>query len=224
MREQWGAGTLFATDGHRRLGEYISTYYFAEVLGGLLEDDDVLCSGASGLATEIFLLSVPLWPGREVICNWSLGAMGYGIPTAIGACVGSGRRRTICVDGDGGFQVNVQELATIGGLGLPIKMFVFNNVGYASMRASQQRWFGHTYGTDRTNGLHLPDLEAVTTGYGLPFARLDGWQDLRRQVMAVLDSHGPIICEIPSPPFETRPPHQTSGSGWSPTTKFRGEQ
>jgi acetolactate synthase-1/2/3 large subunit len=187
----------------------------------LVEEDDVLCSGTSGLATEIFLLTVPLAPGRDVICNWSLGAMGYGIPTAIGACVGSGRRRTICADGDGGFQVNIQELATIRGLDLPITMFVFNNVGYASMRASQQRWFGREFGTDEASGLHLPDLGAVVRGYGLPFSNLNGWCDLNDQVAAVLSIPGPMVCGVPSPPLEDRPAHQANASHWSPTTKFR---
>ncbi len=66
-----------------------------------------------------------------------LGAMGFAIPASIGVCLGSGGKKTICVDGDGGFQLNIQELATIAHLNLPIKFFVLNNDGYASIRATQ---------------------------------------------------------------------------------------
>ena len=87
--------------------------------------------------------------------------MGLCQPAAIGACLAGGGRRTICVDGDGGFQINIQELETVRRLGLPIKFFVINNGGYASIRASQQGYFGRLTGADATSGLTLPDMEKI---------------------------------------------------------------
>src|ERR1051325_6559859 len=78
-------------------------------------------------------------------------------PAAIGACLASGRKPTICVDGDGGFQMNIQELETVRRLNLPIKFFVMNNDGYASIRTSQKNYFGKLTGADATSGLTLPD-------------------------------------------------------------------
>jgi thiamine pyrophosphate-dependent acetolactate synthase large subunit-like protein len=68
--------------------------------------------------------------------------MGFGLPASIGVCLAGGRQRTICVDGDGGFQFNIQELETVARMDLPIKFFVLNNGGYASIRASQTNYFG----------------------------------------------------------------------------------
>lgn len=197
-------------DLHRRPGERVSTYHFADVLSGLLEDDDVLAPCSSGLAIEIFLLAVRLRTGQRAIFTTALGAMGYGPPTAIGACIASGRRRTVCVDGDGGFQLNAQELETIRRLALPVKLFVLENGGYASIRASQQRWFGRVVGADESSGLTLPRLDRLAHAYGLPFVRVDGRSPLAPQLRAVLDSDGPVLCEVPTPFDERREPAQVS--------------
>ncbi len=195
---------------HRVRSSLISTYHFADVLSGLVADDDVLAPCSSGLAIEIFLLAMRLRTGQREIFNPAWGAMGYGPPVAIGACLGSGGRRTVAVDGDGGLQLNAQELETIRRLDLPVKLFVLSNDGYASIRASQTRWFGRRVGADAASGLTLPPLEALATAYGLPFTRLDGTQDLASQVRAVLQSDGPIVCDVPTPPDEPRGPGMVS--------------
>ncbi len=195
---------------HRARGGRVSTYHFADVLSDLLGDDDVLAPCSSGLAIEIFLLALRLRTGQRAVFTTALGAMGYGPPAAIGACIASGRRRTICVDGDGGFQLNVQELETIRRLALPVKMFVLENGGYASIRASQQRWFGRLVGADASSGVTLPPVEGLAHAYGLPFVRIDGHEPLEPQLRAVLDAPGPVVCEVPSPPDERREPAQVS--------------
>lgn len=217
MRDNWGlTAPLEITDEHRKPGEFVSTLHFAEVLAHNLQPDTVLTTGCSGLAVEIFQLAIPLPPERDIVCSWSLGSMGFGIPTAIGACIASGRKSTIGVEGEAGLQLNVQELATIRALGLPIKMFVLNNQGMASMRVSQERWFGRTFGADDDSGMWLPNLADVAAAYDLPFVGLDGWGDVERQVRDVLNDYEAVICEVPSPPNEQRPSQQQRNSGWSP--------
>jgi acetolactate synthase-1/2/3 large subunit len=135
--------------------------------------------------------------------------MGFALPAAIGAAVASGRR-TICVDGDGGFQMNIQELATVERLRLPIKFFVANNDGYASIRASQNNYFKQLVGADRSSGMTLPDLGAVARAYGLPFVRIADKADLNRQIRTVLDMDGPVVCEVLVAPNEDRIPRAAS--------------
>jgi acetolactate synthase-1/2/3 large subunit len=206
----WHHAYPVVTDEHRAPAERISTYRFADVLSDVLGADDVLAPCSSGLGLEIFLLALRLHTGQRAVYTTALGAMGYGPPAAIGACLGSGGRRTICVDGDGGLQLNIQELETIRRLDLPVKLFVLANDGYASIRASQQRWFGRLAGADATSGVTLPPLDAVATAYGLPFVRLDGAAPLAAQLQAVLDAPGPIVCEVPTPREEPRQPSQIS--------------
>ena len=206
----WRTRYPVVTDEHRALGDRVSTYHLADVLSDLLAADDVLAPCSSGLGLEIFLLALRLHTGQRATYTTALGAMGYGPPAAVGACLGSGGRRTICVDGDGGLQLNVQELETIRRLGLPIKLLVLANDGYASIRSSQQRWFGRLAGADESSGVTLPPLRALAAAYGLPYVLIDGHVPLAPQLQAVLDMPGPVLCEVPSPPEEARQPVQVS--------------
>ena len=117
---------------HRKWGDRVSVYYLSEVLSEELSGDDLFVSGSSGSAVELFLLAFKVKEGHAVsFTHEGSGAMGYGLPASIGACLAANRRRTICVDGDGGFQMNIQELETVKRLNLPIKFFVVNNEGYS---------------------------------------------------------------------------------------------
>jgi acetolactate synthase-1/2/3 large subunit len=195
---------------HRNGVGELSAYHFSEVLSEQLSGTDIVAPGSSGFASEIFLLVFKAKQGQRVFHNRGTGAMGFGLPGSIGACLGSGRKRTICVDGDGGFQMNIQELATVAALELPIKFFVLNNGGYASIRASQRVYFNRLVGADATSGLHLPDLRAVATAYGVPFAKIESSRQLEDQVHEVLDRHGPVVCEVVVKQDESREPRVSS--------------
>src|SRR5207248_1628270 len=123
------------------------------------------------------------FPRTPVCAAAGLGSMGNAVPGSIGVCLAGGRRRTVCVDGDGGFQFNIQELETIARLNLPIKFFVLNNDGYASIRASQTNFFGSPHvGCDSRTGLTVPDLVKVAAAYGLGTARIASQANLRDDV------------------------------------------
>ena len=208
--QRWKADYPVVLPEHRLTGPTVSTYHLADVLSQLVTADDVVVPGSSGLGIEIFQLALRLHTGQRVISTTALGSMGYGPPTGVGACIASGGRRTICVDGDGGLQLNVQELETIRRLDLPVKLFILCNDGYASIRASQERWFGRLVGADASSGMTLPALSGVAAAYGLPFVRLEGEAPLEAQVRAAIDTPGPVIIEVPSPAFERREPVQRS--------------
>jgi acetolactate synthase-1/2/3 large subunit len=196
---------------HRKTEGRVSIYHLAEVIGRETKPSDVLISGSSGAGIEIFLLACPTRTGQRIFHTAGLGAMGYGIPSSIGACLARGRQHTVCVDGDGGFQFNIQELETIARLGLPIKFFVLNNNGYASIRASQTNYFGRaSIGADPATGVTLPDLSKVAAAYGLTTAVIADQSDLKRQVRAILDEPGPVVCDVHVIPDETRAPRLSS--------------
>ncbi len=174
----------------------VSTYVLAEVLSDELTGDDIIVSGSSGAGIEIFLLAFKAKAGQRIFLTTALGAMGFGPSASIGACLASGRKRTVCVDGDGGLQLNIQEFETIARLNLPIKLFVLNNQGYSSIRTSQMRYFGRLTGADASSGMTLPSLEKVAAAYGLPTAHIADQSDLKRQVKDVLESPGPVVCEV----------------------------
>ncbi len=206
----WKARYPLVLPEHRAAG-LVSLYHLAEVIGQEVGPNDRVVSGSSGSAIEVFLLAYRARKGRRVFHTAGLGAMGYGIPASIGVCLGSGKKKTICVDGDGGLQLNIQELATIAHLQLPIKLFVLNNQGYASIRASQTNYFGGpNIGCSPETGVSIPDYRKVARAYGLKTAIIEDQSDLRTAVGKVLRSRGPVLCDVHIIPDEIRAPRVTS--------------
>jgi acetolactate synthase-1/2/3 large subunit len=208
--QQWKKIYPVVLPEHRQSNDKVSIYYLTEILSEELQSDDLVVPGSSGFGVEIFLLAFKVKKGQRVFNTTALGAMGFGIPAAIGACLASGKKRTICVDGDGGFQLNIQELETLHRLHLPIKFFVLNNNGYASIRAMQNRYFGKRMGSDADSGMTLPDLVKVATAYNLTACRINDQVDLRAQVKRVLEMPGPVICDVLMRPDEPRAPSLSS--------------
>lgn len=198
---------------YRQPSDYVNTYVFTEALSEALAEGDQIIPGSSGAALDTFWLSVRLKRGQRAVATGGLGSMGYGLPASIGGCLGSGARRTVSVDGDGGFVMNIQELEVARRLQLPIKYFVLNNNGYASIRASQGGYFKQTIGCDPTSGLTLPDISALAAAFGLSVRRIDGKSDLRQAIDEALAISGPVLCEVMVEPDQAIGPRITSKIG-----------
>jgi acetolactate synthase I/II/III large subunit len=206
----WKNKYPIVTAEHRAPGP-VSVYHLAEVICAETDANDLMVSGSSGSAIEIFLFAAPTRTGQRVYHTAGLGSMGFGLPASIGVCLAGGRRRTICVDGDGGFQFNIQELETVARLNLPIKFFVLNNNGYASIRASQASFFGApSIGCDAETGLTLPDLSKIAAAFGLQSAVIEDQSDLAASVRRVLAMPGPVVCDVRVLADEARAPRMTS--------------
>jgi len=207
----WKTRYPVVTDEHRKPEGRVSIYYLAEVIGRETKADDRLVSGSSGSGIEIFLLACPTRTGQRIYHTAGLGSMGFGLPASIAVCLAGGTHRTICVDGDGGFQFNIQELETVARLNLPIKFFVLNNDGYASIRASQSNYFGQaSIGCDARTGLTVPDISKVAGAYGLRTAVIKDQRNLREDVRRVLNAPGPVVCDVHVIPDEVRAPRLSS--------------
>jgi acetolactate synthase-1/2/3 large subunit len=123
--------------------------------------------------------------------------MGYGLPAAIGACMGAGGKPILAVESDGSLQLNVQELATLSAQKLPVCLFVMNNGGYASIRNTQRNYFSGRYlGSDAASGLGQPDLKALAAGYGVGYARIDDAADLAAQLERVMELPRPCLIDV----------------------------
>src|SRR5207302_2792937 len=174
---------------------FVSTYVLIDVLSDELSEGDVIVPGSSGPCSEISMQAFRVKAGQRVLNSNSLGAMGTGLPASIGACLASGRKRTICVNGDGGFQLNIQELETLRRLNLPIKYFVLCNGGYASIMATQRNYFqGRYVGSEPSSHLTLPNVLRVAEAYGIATAHLGSHQGIREKVREVMEHEGPIVC------------------------------
>jgi acetolactate synthase-1/2/3 large subunit len=150
-------------------GERMNHYAFCDVLSRSLKPNTNVITGSSGLAVEVFYTTFQNREGQRLFLTSGLGAMGYGVAAAIGACVGAGRKPTYCIESDGSLMMNIQELATLRAQSLPITVVVMNNGGYASIRNTQRNYFDSRFiGTDRESGLLIPDLVAIAQSFGLP--------------------------------------------------------
>ncbi|HEV2448507.1 MAG TPA: thiamine pyrophosphate-dependent enzyme, partial [Candidatus Sulfopaludibacter sp.] len=207
----WKTRYPVVLDEHRQAEGPVSIFHLAEAISRESTPEDLMISGSSGSGIEIFLFACPARTGQRIYHTAGLGSMGNGLPGSIGVCLAGGRRRTICVDGDGGFQFNIQELATVRHLNLPIKYFVLNNGGYASIRASQTNFFGGPQiGCDDGTGVMVPNLCRIASSYGIAPARIASNERLREQVRGVLEMPGPVICDVQVIPDEVRGPRLSS--------------
>lgn len=192
---------------HKNEKNYVSAYYFIGELCRLLRSDDVIVPESSGGAGEITYQAFQLKMGQKMKNAAGLGSMGFGLPYAIGSCIANNRRRTILINGDGAFQLNIQELETLHRLGLPIKIFIWSNDGYASIRSMQRNNFGgHYVASDEESGLTMPDICKVAEAYGFRTCRIGNHEELDRMLPEIMEDDRPILCELKVLPEETVSP------------------
>lgn len=175
----------------------ISHYHFTDRLSAAIPPDTLIATGSSGLGIEAFYTVFRNKPGQRVFLTSGLGAMGYGLAAAIGACLGNGSKPMVAVESDGSLMLNLQELATLKGLNLPIRLFILDNQGYASIRNTQRNYFqGRYIATGPEGGLHLPDITAMAEALGLPVMRIEDAADLAAGIAEVLAHPGPMLCDV----------------------------
>jgi acetolactate synthase-1/2/3 large subunit len=187
--------------------EHVNNYVFIDALSDVLPENSLLIPGSSGGCSEVTMQAFRVKRGTRVFNSEGLGPMGFGIAAAIGGCIASGHRETVCIDGDGGFIMNIQELQVVRRLNLPIKFFVLNNNGYVSIRNTQNKHFdGHLVASGETSGLTLPSLEKNAETYGIPYRRIATVENIHDQLFWALHQPGPLICEIMLPPTHVTAP------------------
>lgn len=189
----------------------VSVYALVDVLSELMDDGDVLMPGSSGACSEVTMQAFQMRKAVRVFNSEGLGSMGFGIPGALGACLAADLGLTVCIDGDGGFWMNIQDLETVRRLNLPIKFFVLNNGGYGSIRSTQVSHFGgHLVAADATSGLTLPDVRTICGGFGVEVSRLECQADMRATVRRILAAPGPHVCEVMVSPRQATAPRLSS--------------
>ncbi len=189
----------------------VNTYCLLETISKYMTSDDVYVSGSSGSCIDISMQTFRVKKGQRVFCTKGLASMGYGLPSTIGACLASGKKKTVGVNGDGGFVMNIQELETIRRLNLPIKLFVLSNGGYGAIKATQTNIFaGHLVACNEDSGLSLPHIARIASAYGLKSMVIENNGELDEKVKEALDYDGPVIVEVHTPIGLTATPKQVS--------------
>ncbi len=176
----------------KKLNPYVFTKKFTEQLK---EDDAIICG--NGSACVITFQTAVIKQGQRLFTNSGCAAMGYGFPAALGACIARDNQRTVCIDGDGSFMMNVQELQTVRYHNLNLKIFIINNNGYHSIRQTQNNLFKPPLvGVCDGNGISFPDFEKVAYAFDIPYFKVSNVLDVTNIPKRVLGANGPVICEV----------------------------
>lgn len=132
---------------------------------------------------------------QRALISGGMGSMGFALPAAVGACLASGGAETIVVAGDGGFQMNIQELQTVVHHGLPLKMVVMNNRSLGMVRQFQETYFdGRLQST--VIGYSAPDFVRIAKAYGIPGAKVRTERGARAAVRRMYEAKGPFLLEV----------------------------
>ncbi len=174
----------------------INPYVFIDRFSKVLAEDDAVICG-NGSACVITFQGMHVKSETRLFTNSGCAAMGYGFPAALGCAVARGDKRTICVDGDGSFQMNIQEMQTVIYNNMNLKTFIINNNGYHSIRQSQTARFNPPLvGVCDGNGLSFPDLSKLAPAYGMRYVKIENRDEIESKVKEALDGNDPVLCEV----------------------------
>jgi acetolactate synthase-1/2/3 large subunit len=176
--------------------ERVNPYCFIDVLNRHLPEGQITVTGNGSACVCLFQAGV-VKKGQRMYTNSGSATMGYDLPGAIGACIASGRKKIVCLAGDGSMQMNLQELQTIAHHRLPIKIFVLNNDGYHSMRQTIGNFFGGLkVGYDPESGVSFPEVERLAYAYRIPYRRCSTHGELDSAIAEALRGDSPFLCEV----------------------------
>ncbi len=176
---------------------YVSLYRLFDAISDEMTGDDIYQFTSSGTSVDIGMKVLRFKKGQRAFLNKSMAAMGYDIPACVGSCIGSGKKRVICVTGDGSAAMNIQELEVIKRLDLPVKIFIADNSGYSMIWHSQNGNFkGHLTGCTVDSGLTLPDLKKVAESFGIKGMELSDEKELGAAVREAFEYNGPVVCVV----------------------------
>ena len=174
----------------------INSYVFIDKLSDLLKKDDVVVTdmGLSFVGTH---QAFRVKKGQKLFTNSGHAPMGWGLPAAVGAYYASKRKRIICITGEGGLQMNIQEFATIMHNKIPIKTFIYNNGGYLTIKQTQQLGFSNRImGSNSKTGLSFPNYQKVAESHKIKYIKVKNITDLNKNLKNILSGSYPVICEL----------------------------
>ncbi|MEG1292553.1 MAG: thiamine pyrophosphate-binding protein, partial [Lachnospiraceae bacterium] len=177
--------------------EGVNLYSVTEEISKYCEEKDTIVISSTSRCNTAGHIAFRHKKGQKTISSMGMGSMGFALPSAVGAYYANGKNRVIVIEGDGSLQLNIQELETIVSHQIDAKIFIFNNNGYAAITTMQDRNFDSFYvGSNDKSGLFMPDLEKIAIAYHIPYDIICSKEQIGEKVKEVMETKGPIICDI----------------------------
>lgn len=174
----------------------VNPYVFMNELSKETRNGDIVITDAGATLTWT-MQAYKIRTHQMLFSAFNHSPMGYALPASIGAQFAAPDKQVLCIIGDGGLQMNIQELETVVYNKLPIKIFLINNGGYGIIKQTQDTWMNSRYvATDPSSGLGFPDCQKIARAYGIETAEINDHRELNRAIRDVLEYKGPILCDV----------------------------
>ncbi|HTN14182.1 MAG TPA: thiamine pyrophosphate-binding protein [Sphingomonadaceae bacterium] len=182
---------------YRSHSNLMHPYVAVDELFRALDEDDIVVTG-NGSACVIGFQTAHIRKGQRLWTNSGCATMGYDLPAAIGVCTATGgKRRVVALAGDGSIMMNLQEMQTIAGNNLPVKVFVINNSGYVSIFQTHRNFFGGVeVGGGPKSNVTFPDFSRLADAFGFAYFSARSHNELPGAIAAALAADGPVLCEL----------------------------
>ena len=173
--------------------KYVNPYVLMDKLSKTLNKNDIIIADDGGHLTWT-IQSFKIKFGQKLFSAFGNSPMGYSLPASIGASIVKGKKRIICIDGDGSIQINLQELHTIDKLKLPIKIFILNNGGYGIIKQFQELYLGKRYEASG-KGVSNPDFKKISNAFNINYNLIKNHNELKR-LDKIINSKKAEIIEV----------------------------
>ncbi len=187
----------------------VNSYFLSDRISHAAKAHDVVVVDTSS-PFHVVCQAWKIKKGQRFLTTGGISTMGYWV-AAIGACMANNRKRTIVITGDGCLQMNIQEFATLKHNRLPIKVFIVNNNGYLLIRHTQKTHMeSRLLGESPKTGVWCPDSIKIAKAYGIKAVKITSPKGIDQKIREVLDSPGPVICDVDSPQWQIIAPRISS--------------
>lgn len=190
---------------HEFMENYVSFYYLISKAPTFFGKTPIITS--NGTAHVVTLQNYNINKNQRVFTNVGCASMGYGLPSAIGACIANNKKPVICIEGDGSIMMNLQELQTIQGYNLPVKILLINNDGYLSIKLTQESFFnGNEFASSKHNGVTFPDFKKIASTFGLRYRSIHKNCQIEDGLNWMMENNDSCILEVFTHPKERHEP------------------
>lgn len=181
---------------HKEQDGYLNSYSFIKALYPHFAPNEIIVTDM-GTALTCTHQAIEVKDRQRVVTSTGLGEMGFGLPGAIGASLAADNQRVILINGDGSMMMNLQEMQTIIHHKLPVKLFVYINDGYLTIKHTQNNLFGHKFsGSGAASGVSCPDFSKIGAAFGFKIFKIKSLKDSPEVITQVLNEDGPVLCEV----------------------------
>lgn len=190
--------------------KFVNPYMFVDELSKQLNNKDVIIPD-DGAHLTWFMQAFRVKLGQRIFSAFGNSPMGYSFPASIGASIALNKKRVVCIDGDGSFQINIQELQTVVNENLPIKIFILNNNGYGIIKQFQELYMEKRFEATG-KGVSVPSYKKIAEAYGIKYFSINNDKEIKSSIKDILAYKKASIIDVFIHPNQKIIPKLTFGS------------